>query len=195
MHFRILHYDTLDSTNNLAISFARENAREGTVVASEYQTHGRGRFKRRWRSPRGKGLLFSIILRPNLKSSSASILTHVAAQSVADVLKNNFKLPAKLKKPNDVLVNGKKIAGILTESSAYHHRLEYVVIGIGLNINTQSKELLKMATSLYIETKRKIQKEEVLKAILKTFKARYEHLNGRAVSAKNAQKAEVLQHA
>ncbi len=194
MRFRILYYKTLDSTNDLAICFAREGAREGTVVVSDYQTHGRGRFRREWKSPRGKGLLFSVILRPNLKSSSASILTHLAAQSIADVLKQKFNLPAKLKRPNDVLIGNKKIAGILAESSAYHHRLEYVVVGIGLNVSTSRKELLKAATSIYIETKRRVEKGEVLVAILEAFKAKYEDSNGKALSMESAKKAEAFEH-
>lgn len=173
MHFRILHYNTLDSTNNLAIHLAREGAREGTIVVSEYQTHGRGRFQKRWRSPRGKGLLFSIILRPEFKSSSAAILTHLAAQSVVDVLRQEFNLPAQLKKPNDVLVRGKKIAGILTESSAYHQSLEYVVVGMGLNVSTPRKDLLKVATSISLETQKKPEKDKILEKTIKVFRAKY----------------------
>jgi len=133
-------------------------------------------------------------LRPNLKSSSASILTYLAAQSVADVLKQKFNLLAKLKRPNDVLIGNKKIAGILTESSAYHHRLEYVVVGIGLNVSTRRKELLKTATSIYLETKRRVEKGEVLVAILEAFKAKYEHWNGKAFSMESAKKAEAFEH-
>lgn len=175
MRFRILHYETLDSTNNLALHLAREGAHEGTVVAADFQTKGRGRFKRRWISPKGKGLLFSIILRPQLKTSAASILTHLTARSVAEVLKTSFELPVKLKRPNDVLVNGKKIAGILTESSGNHHQLEYVVAGIGLNLNMKPKELLRTATSVYIETKKAVKdKEELLAKILSSFRSKYE---------------------
>ncbi len=195
MRFRILHYKTLDSTNNLAVSFAREGAEEGVVVLSDYQTQGRGRFKRRWQSPRGKGLLFSILLRPNLKSSSASILTHLAAQSIADVLKKDFKLPVKLKKPNDVLVNGKKITGILTESSAYHQRVEYVIVGIGLNVSTARKDLLKTATSIYAETQEKADMGEILESILKVFKTKYSEVNQRAKQAKQLERTESAEYA
>lgn len=173
MRFRILHYRTLDSTNDLALEFAREGAREGTVVYAEYQKRGRGRFKRRWLSPRGTGLLFSIILRPKMKMSSASIITHWAAQSVAEVLRKRFNLPAQLKRPNDILVGGKKIAGILTESSGTGQKLEHVVVGIGVNVNTTRAKLLKSATSINLEFGKKVVNDEVLLDILSAFRAKY----------------------
>ncbi len=175
MNFRILHYDTLDSTNNLAISFARDSASEGTVITADFQTKGRGRFERTWLSPKGKGLLFSIILRPKLKVSEAPILTHLAAQSVLEVLASNFDLPSKLKKPNDVLVQDKKICGILTESSAVKQKLDYVVVGVGLNVNSATKDLLKTATSIFIETKKKVDQEPLLLDILERFREKYRH--------------------
>lgn len=174
MNFRILHYDTLDSTNDLAISFAKEGAEEGTVVSAEFQKKGRGRFKRTWLSPRGKGLLFSIILRPKLKTSEAPILTHLAAQAVLETLIAHFNLPAKLKKPNDVLVGRKKICGILTESSTVKQKLDYVVVGIGLNVNHMKKDLPNSATSIFMETKKKVEKEPLLLDILDRFRAKYE---------------------
>jgi len=174
LDFRILHYDALDSTNDQAISFAREGAQEGTVVVAEFQKKGRGRFERTWLSPRGKGLLFSIILRPKLKASEAPILTHWAALSVSESLQFNFNLPAKLKKPNDVLIKGKKICGILTESSGVKQKLEYVVLGIGLNVNSTAKELLETATSIFIETKKKVGKEPLMLDILERFRTQYE---------------------
>ena len=177
MRFRILHYDTLDSTNHLARSFAEEGAGEGTVITAEYQTRGRGRFKKRWVSPRGSGLLFSIILRPKLKTSSASILTHVAAKSVAEALQECFKISPKLKKPNDVLVHGKKIAGILTESSGAGQKLEYVIVGIGLNVNTQASKLPRGATSVACEIGKRTEKDEVLEKILSIFEKKYAEIN------------------
>lgn len=174
MNFRILHYDTLDSTNNLAISFARNGAMEGTVIVSEYQTKGRGRFNRSWQSARGKDLLFSFILRPKLKASGTPILTHLAAQSVLETLISKFELVAKLKKPNDVLIQGKKICGILTESSATKQNMDYVVVGIGLNVNSEKKDLIDLATSIRIETKKKVDKAPLLIDILERFRTKYE---------------------
>lgn len=174
MNFRILHYDMLDSTNNLAITFAKEKAAEGTVIVSEYQTKGRGRFDRAWSSPRGKGLLFSLILYPKLKAGEAPILTHLAAEVVAESLSSQFNLSAKLKKPNDILVQGKKICGILTESSTTKQNMDYVVVGIGLNVNSEKKDLIDSATSIRIETKKKVDKEPLLIDILERFRTKYE---------------------
>lgn len=176
MKFRILHYQTLDSTNNLALFFAREGVREGTVIVSDYQTHGRGRFARQWISPRGKGLLFSIVLRPNFKTSAAPILTHLAAQSVAEALKAVFNLSATLKKLNDVLIGGKKIAGILTESCGSHNHLEYVVVGVGLNVNSKRQELGQNATSVYLEISEKAKLDLIFQHILSIFSAKYSEL-------------------
>ena len=177
MTFRILHYKTLDSTNNLAIQFARAGAAEGTVVSSEFQTKGRGRLDRSWISPRGKGLLFSVILRPKFKAQAAPILTQLTAEAVRDALVSNFKILAKLKKPNDVLVDGKKICGILTESSATKQKLDYVVVGIGLNVNSAQKELIHTATSIFTETKKKVEKEPLLLDILGRLNEKYEKIN------------------
>ncbi len=174
MDFRILHYDALDSTNDQAIFFAREGAQEGTVVATEFQKKGRGRFERTWLSPRGKGLLFSLILRPKLRTFQAPILTHWAAEAVLESLVSNYGLKAKLKKPNDVLVRDKKICGILTESSAVKQKLDYVIVGIGLNVNSTKKDLLDSATSIFMETKKKVEKEPLMLDILEYFRTQYE---------------------
>lgn len=194
MDFRILYYETVESTNDLALAFARDGAEEGTVIAAEFQTQGRGRFKRKWISPRRKGLLFSVILRPLLPASSASILTHLAAQSVAETLQKDFNLPAKLKKPNDVLVGGKKIAGILTESSTTQRQVEYVVVGIGLNVNTGRSQLLRSATSIAIETGQKADKNAILDRILALFLAKYEEVVGIKKYTKKHSKTRRFEH-
>lgn len=141
---------------------------------AEYQKKGRGRFERTWLSARGKGLLFSLILKPKLKTSEAPILTHWAAEAVQQSLISNFGLKAKLKKPNDVLIDGKKICGILTESSATKQKLDYVVLGIGVNVNSTQKELLETATSILVETKKKVQKDALMLDILERFRTQYE---------------------
>ena len=173
MKFKILHYRSVDSTNNFARALAEEEAKEGTVVVSEYQTHGRGRFERRWVSPRGKNLLCSIILRPKLSASSVSIITHVAARSVQDLLIEKFKLAAKLKRPNDVLVGGKKIAGILTESSARGSRVDYVIVGIGLNVNGKRPSIPNRATSIWHEVGNLADVTSILHEMLPFFVEQY----------------------
>ncbi|OGW80160.1 MAG: biotin--[acetyl-CoA-carboxylase] ligase [Omnitrophica bacterium RIFCSPHIGHO2_02_FULL_45_28] len=173
MKFRILHYGLLDSTNNLALILAKEGASEGTVVCADYQSKGRGRFDRKWVSPRRKNLLFSVILRPCVKVSRAPLLTILAAQVLVDVLTRKFGLPAKIKRPNDVLVNQRKIAGILTESAATSNSIDHVILGVGLNVNSKKRELLKAATSIYEETKRISNREELLNSFLSEFEGRY----------------------
>src|SRR3989338_6838440 len=173
MTFRILHYDTVDSTNNLARALAERGGGEGAVFVANYQPPGGGRFRGRWYSPRGAGLLFSIILRPRFQSSKASILTHVAAQAVRETLEKQFGLQARLKKPNDVVVGGKKIAGVLAEASGQQRTLSYVVIGIGLNVNTKAKDLLQTATSMYVETAGRLELHSILNSVLGIFGRMY----------------------
>src|SRR3989338_5250452 len=106
MRFRILHYQTLDSTNTCAKELAKAGAREGTVVFADYQTKGRGRFRRRWHSPKAKDLLFSVIVRPNhMKAGALSIVTQLAAMAVRDTLASEYAVTSKIKRPNDVLID------------------------------------------------------------------------------------------
>jgi len=177
MNFRILHYDRLSSTNDLALELASKQAAEGTVILADYQTHGRGRFKRKWVSRAGRDLLFSFLLKPRFKAQTAPILTHFAARSVAAVLQKRFSLPAKLKRPNDVLVGRKKISGVLTEAASSNGRVEYVVVGIGLNVNSRKTDLPSGATSIYLETDRKADPSEILDLILDDFRKEYDRAN------------------
>ena len=173
MNFRIIHYNTLDSTNSLALEFAREGAAEGTVVTAEYQTEGRGRLKRKWISLRGTGLLFSLILRPKFKVSLAPYLTRLAGEAVQETLAEKFKLSGKLKLPNDVLIGKKKISGILTESTGSGKQIDHVVIGIGLNVMSKLKDLPRKATSILLETGKKADKQKLLLDILNRIDSKY----------------------
>jgi BirA family transcriptional regulator, biotin operon repressor / biotin---[acetyl-CoA-carboxylase] ligase len=176
MNFRILHYNTLPSTNDFAISLAKQGAREGTVVTAKYQTRGRGRFRRRWHSTRGTGLLFSLILRPKVKTSKASLITHLAARSIQEAIERVSSIKSTLKRPNDVLVNQKKVAGILCESSTSGSRVDYVVLGAGLNVNSRKKDLIRGATSLFEESHKKYKPEDLLDEFLRLFKINYKNL-------------------
>lgn len=132
----IIYYPSVQSTNLVARSLAGENAAEGTVIIAEEQTEGRGRRGRRWISPRGKGLWFSLILRPNDTSlAAAAPVTLAVAAALARVLRRETGLKVTLKWPNDLLVEGKKICGILTELKGELDRVEYLILGIGLNVN------------------------------------------------------------
>ncbi|MCI0671989.1 MAG: biotin--[acetyl-CoA-carboxylase] ligase [Myxococcaceae bacterium] len=149
---RTLHYvETLPSTNELAFRLAAEGAGHGEVVLCEQQTAGKGRRGRQWVSPKGKNLALSVILRPELPPQEAPELTLVAAVALAETLREAGG-DATIKWPNDVQLGGRKVAGILTELSAEPDRVSFVVLGIGVNLNTRAadlpQELAETATSL-----------------------------------------------
>lgn len=149
---KIYYFETISSTNDVAFNLAQEGAEEGTVVIARSQSKGRGRLQRRWHSPEG-GLWFSFILRPNLPPSSLLPICIVCALSISKTLEKLFSLPTKVKWPNDVLVNGRKICGILLEASTSLDNMEFLIAGIGLNANIESfpPPLSNTATSLMIE--------------------------------------------
>jgi len=137
---RTIHYrDSLESTNELAFQLALEGAAHGEVVLADQQTRGKGRRGRSWVSPPGKNLYCSVILRPELIPQRAPELTLVAAVAVAAALRE-FGAEAQIKWPNDLLLNGRKVAGILTELSAEQDRIHFAVLGIGVNLNGEPSE-------------------------------------------------------
>jgi BirA family biotin operon repressor/biotin-[acetyl-CoA-carboxylase] ligase len=159
-------YHSLPSTNDVAKTRAQEGAKEGTVIIAEEQTAGRGRIKRRWLSPRG-GVALSIILYPPLDYLPSLIM--VASLAVAGSVERVTGLKAKLKWPNDVLVNGKKVCGILVESDVRGNRVDYAVIGIGINANLKLSEfpqIAPMATSLSQELGRDVSRREIVRSLL-----------------------------
>jgi BirA family biotin operon repressor/biotin-[acetyl-CoA-carboxylase] ligase len=150
---RTLHYrDQVPSTNELAFRLAQEGALHGEVVVAEQQTRGRGRRGRVWTSPPGGNLYFSAILRPELPPQRAPELTFVAAVAVAQTLREAGAPGALIKWPNDLLIDGRKVAGILTELSAEPEQVHFVILGIGVNLNTRPSdfppEVAEIATSL-----------------------------------------------
>ncbi|HTL48778.1 MAG TPA: biotin--[acetyl-CoA-carboxylase] ligase [Verrucomicrobiae bacterium] len=151
--FTLEHYPELDSTNSLALDYARKGKPEGLVISADHQTAGRGKPGNDWLSPAGKNLLFSLLIRPPITAAQAPMITQLACRSVAKVLKDACGIDSEFKRPNDILVKGRKICGILTESmSQASGSLEAVVIGIGLNVNALTQELLATATSIVEET-------------------------------------------
>jgi len=157
---RELHcYDELGSTNDLAKELADAGAEHGEVVVAEAQTAGRGRRGREWVSPPQRNLYFSVVLRPDLPPARAAELTLVASIAVCDAARQ-AGVAAGIKWPNDVLVGGKKLAGILTELAAEPDRVHWVVIGVGVNLNARTEdfpeELRDDATSLLIERRRPV---------------------------------------
>lgn len=138
---RVYYLPEVDSTNRLAADLARQGEPEGTLVVADYQTAGRGRFERRWESPPGKDLLFSVILRPAASARVVLPVTLVFSAAVADTLGALTGRDAGVKWPNDVVIENKKICGILAEGSTSGGRTVFVVVGIGINVNMRAEEL------------------------------------------------------
>lgn len=168
----------VDSTNEWAKKLVRLGACEGTVVLAEMQECGYGRLGRKWVSPRG-GLWFSIILKPKLKPAEAAKLVFVAGLAVAEVLHELYCLEVETKWPNDVMVSGRKICGMLSEMSTAKERIDHVIVGIGINANFNvqkhlPRELWKNATSLETELGKKISLEKLFRALLQKTEDIYE---------------------
>ena len=171
---KIIYFEHIDSTNIYAKKLAKEGISEGCVIVAGKQEKGRGRKNRIWSSPEG-GLWFSIILYPKIPPQNAMIITMVASISIFEtfIKRINSKLVV-IKWPNDILLRGKKICGILTEFDAEIDRISYIVIGIGINVNNEFKnELGDIATSLKIETGMKCSIVELLADILNNFDKNY----------------------
>lgn len=148
---KILRFERVESTNTLAHEQADLGEAEGLVITAEEQIAGRGRLGRKWLVPRGTSLQFSILLRPPWTPQHATRLTPMAALAVVSMLEQELQLAPTLKWPNDVLLGGKKVCGILTESSVMGDSLAYVILGIGLNVNYTMRdypELAERATTL-----------------------------------------------
>jgi BirA family biotin operon repressor/biotin-[acetyl-CoA-carboxylase] ligase len=175
----IVYESETPSTQAIAKSLASQGTEEGTIVVAETQSGGRGRVGRPWSSPQG-GIYFSIILRPDIKPGEALRLPLLAGVALAQAIKRDTKLSPRLKWPNDILLDSKKIGGILTEMSAETDRLDWVIIGIGLNVNTQHDsfphDVEESATSLFEAAGREIPRVRLLQAILTEFESLYGNL-------------------
>jgi BirA family biotin operon repressor/biotin-[acetyl-CoA-carboxylase] ligase len=159
------------STNDVVEKLARDGVKEGVVVFAESQTKGRGRLGRKWMSPSKKGLWFSILLRPELRPVAATQLTIVAATALRRAIARHTGLSPEIKWPNDILVKGRKVAGILTELNAEVDRVKYVILGIGVDVNLNSGDfpidLRKVATSLKAEFGKPLSRADLAIAILR----------------------------
>ncbi len=166
-----------DSTNMQAKILAAAHAPEGTLVTAEAQTLGRGRKQRDWFAPAGDGIYASLILRPVIAPDQASCITLTTAVSVAEALISITGLAVQIKWPNDILIHGKKAVGILTEISTEMDSIDYVIVGLGINVNTAKDtfpaELRGKATSIFIETGRRFSRTEILRACLEHFERDY----------------------
>jgi len=164
-------FEKTTSTNDVVEKLARDGVKEGVVVFAESQTKGRGRLGRKWISPSRKGLWFSVLLRPELRTQSATRLTIMAATSLARAICRQTRLVPAIKWPNDVLVGGKKVAGILTELQGELDRIKFIILGMGVDVNVALNEFpaefRDLATSLRIETGASILRAELAVAILR----------------------------
>jgi BirA family biotin operon repressor/biotin-[acetyl-CoA-carboxylase] ligase len=175
---QILRFNSLPSTNIEAARLAVEGAREGLCIVAGEQTAGRGRLQREWLSPKGAGLYFSIVFRPQFEQSSWPLLTLMAAVAVNDALLNACALETDIKWPNDILVREKKLSGILAETVETSSG-RAVVVGIGINLTTGAfpPELETIATDVQSATGRKPEREGVLEALVRALTSQYALLN------------------
>jgi len=172
---RVYHYFRTDSTNRVAIELGYAGEPEGAVILAEEQTAGRGRAGRSWHSERGMGLYVTLLLRPKLSPAQAPLLTMLAGLSAHSAVLAQTGLSAELKWPNDLLLNGKKVGGILTEMHAEPSAVRFVIVGIGVNVNQEKfpAELSSVATSLGKETGRLHSRLEFLVKLLSQFETDY----------------------
>lgn len=175
-------YDTVNSTNLRAKLDADNGAPEGALVVADMQTAGRGRRGRTWSSPAGLNVYFTLILKPQYVPDKASMVTLVMALAVAEGIRETCGVEAGIKWPNDIVANGKKVCGILTEMSVERDFIHHVVIGVGINVGLQefAPELAATATSLQAECGRKVPKAALVANIMKAFEKHYEVFRGKA---------------
>jgi len=169
----IYYFDSLASTMHEALKLGLAGAQEGTVIFAETQTKGKGRLGRVWSSPKYKGIYMSLILRPKIEPSQASVLTLLAAISACQAIKNICSLDVQVKWPNDLLAENKKLGGILTELNAETDRVDFVDIGMGLNVNNEKKTLPEGGASLKEITGKDIDRVELARELLRQLEADY----------------------
>jgi len=170
---KVLYFDNLSSTMDTGMQLGLKGISEGTIIIAETQTKGRGRLGRIWFSPKYKGIYFSLILRPKISPDKAPVLTLLTAVSICEAIKEAVGLEAKIKWPNDIFLHNKKLGGILTELNAEVDEINFVVIGVGLNVNNDKKSLISGATSLKELKKENISRLLFLQEILRKMEANY----------------------
>jgi BirA family biotin operon repressor/biotin-[acetyl-CoA-carboxylase] ligase len=177
--YRLYYYDDVPSTNDVAKKIAKKTHEQKAVIIAETQTHARGRHRRHWVSPRG-GIWLSILLRPKVTPEEATELTFITATAVAEALQSTLGLATEVKWPNDVLVNRRKLCGILTEASTRENVVECVVVGLGINANIDlnffPSTLQKSVTTLKHELGCEINREILTMSLIQSFDQRYKRL-------------------
>lgn len=172
----IVYYDATDSTNIRIKQLGDEGAPHGTLAVADRQTAGRGRRGRAWESPAGGSIYMSLLLRPKFRPDKASMLTLVAACSVAEGIKDCEDVNVQIKWPNDIIIEGRKLVGILTELSTQIDYINHVTVGIGINVNIQEfpDEIRNTATSLRIECGHTVRRAPIIAAVMKHMEKNYE---------------------
>ncbi len=172
----IIHYDSIGSTNSKAKELAESGEEHGTVIIGEQQTMGRGRLGRNWISPKYKGIWMSIILRPNIVTENISLVTLIGAAAVQKAIME-MGIKTSIKWPNDIVLNNRKVCGILTEMSGEIDHVNYLVMGIGINANLEHgdipSDLKNVATSLKIESGKYINRKHLIANVLNNFEKLY----------------------
>ncbi len=174
----IFCYEDVGSTNDVAHRFAKDGARSGTVILAEFQTAGHGRNAKQWVAQKGENIITSIILRPNMSLESLTYMPLLGALSVAQAIEDVTRQRAEIKWPNDVLLGRKKVAGVLVETSAQAGMVDYVVVGIGLNVNQAQfpDELAEHATSLFLQTGTAYDQTTMFVSLMRFLDANYARL-------------------
>jgi len=175
---RIHHFFKTDSTNRVAMELGHQGELHAAIVVAEEQTAGRGRSGRSWHSEKSSGVYMSVLLRPQLTPVQAPALTLAAGLAARDAIAEQTGLKPDLRWPNDVLLNGRKVCGVLTEMYAEPDRMKFVVTGFGINVNHSKMpvEISRLATSLLIETGRPQSRLELVSRLLRRFETYYNQL-------------------
>jgi BirA family biotin operon repressor/biotin-[acetyl-CoA-carboxylase] ligase len=177
---QLYYYEEIGSTNDEAFRLGSAGAPEGTALIANSQSTGKGRMQRVWHSPAGSNIYTSIILRPEITPARAPQISILAGVAVADVLESYCPDRIKLKWPNDVLINGKKVCGILSQMKTIVSEVDFIVLGIGINVNISynefPKEICNIATSLAIETGREISRQELIISLYENLAKWYKQL-------------------
>lgn len=173
---KVVYYDETDSTNNRAKDSGEKNGAHGTLFIADKQSAGKGRRGRVWESPSGKSIYMTILLRPEITPDKAPMLTLVMGLSAAEGIRKVSGIEAEIKWPNDIVMNKKKVCGILTEMATEMEYVNYVVIGVGINVNQKyfPEEIKETATSLYEETGNVYRRSGLIAAVLERFEKNYE---------------------
>lgn len=173
---KLIYLEEVDSTNEECKRRANKGCESGLFVVSDKQMSGKGRLGRAWLADKNVGLYMSMVLRPEIMPVEAPQITLIAGIVIKRIINRITGLKAEIKWPNDVIVNGKKLVGILTEMSAEMEKVNYIVLGIGINVNMErfEGELINKATSLYMETGKRFKRSDIINEFLKEFKPCYE---------------------